>query len=481
MASNRAGLLSGGAGFLSRVVAQLSTFAVMLVAARLLSVEAFGHFALASLFLFLAKALFYVGPYEYLLKSPATPPPSAECYSANLVLVVVLSALLGLASLVAPSFFQTASVSKLILALVPSLFFVATVAWYEAILLRKLAVRRYYAANLAGDLVGGGVAVALLIAEFGVLALVAQTYARLAVLLLAYFRVHPNLPRAVYKPDAIREILEWSRARYGAVTLNFVTAYGADFVVGAILSPAAAGLYRASHRIVAALTDLFAQPLQKIAQANLSARVARGGALDTSWLSMLAAGGAIGWAALVGLAMTADDLVPLILGEKWSAAAPIVVALCAIKAFTLLDAVTTSFLVSTNSQGEMFKVQLTAALMVVPLALLAAPFGPVAVAWAAGIASMTMSLRYGWMVAKKSRADRATFGRFWSTAIPPALCVALALLAGNLFASATALQSIVIAGLFGSIGLGVGLLISGRRLLDAIGSLSHQAVTEPAE
>ena len=62
MTSNKDGIVSGSIGFLSRAVVQLLIFGVTIVATRQLSIDEFGSYALASLFLIVARALFYVGP-----------------------------------------------------------------------------------------------------------------------------------------------------------------------------------------------------------------------------------------------------------------------------------------------------------------------------------------------------------------------------------------------------------------------------------
>lgn len=476
MSSNQAGIVSGSVGFASRALVQLLMFGVTIVATRVLTIDAFGAYALASLFLILARALFYVGPYEYLLKSKPDPQLYSACFSANLALAGLSGCVLAGCYFMAPLVFETDVVGLLIALLAPSILLVATTAWYEAMLLRSGRVRQYYLGTLIGDICGATVAVGLLLNDFGVKSLVVQTYARLFVLLLFYVlgaKDHPGFGHGIKR---IAEILSWSRARYAAVLLNFTSAYGADILLGALLSPAATGLYRASSRIVSSLTDLFAQPLQKIAQTNLSARFVREQDLGNSWLTMLSGVGAIAWSALLTLAYLASDLVPFALGEKWSPAVPVVIAFCVIKSFSMLDAVTTSFLVCHDRQHAMLGVQIGAAAAVIALALAFAPWGATAVAIAVGAATTAMSIIYGVMAMRISQQGAEALISLARTSAPPVLCVAFGLALMDWFTPGLKGETAILAGMMAALfGFAIGSYAVRYRMLSAIGSLGHAA------
>lgn len=478
---NRAGLVSGSVGFASRGIVQVVLFGVTIVATRSLSIADFGAYALGSLFLVLARQLFYVGPYEYLLKAQAEDNLQGACLAANFVQAVVLAALLGGIWLASPWLFDSPDVGRILALLVPTVFLVALTAWYEAVLLREVRVRRYYATTLVGDTVGAVVAVAMLARGYGVTSLVAQAYARQVVMLVLFLTATRQPPSAAAPWPLVVQVLRWSRARHAATLLNFTTSYGADLVLGVSLSPAATGLYRAANRIVSALTDLFAQPLQKIAQTNLSASFVRRYDMGTSWLTMLSGVGAIAWSGLLTLGFLARDLVPLALGAKWAPAVPIVVVFCVIKAFSLLDAVTTSFLVCHDRQRVMLWVQIASAVSVIVLGYVASAWGPQAVAIAVGLASTGMSLAYGAMVMRLSCADRGAVQDLLRTAAPPVLSVALALGLLNLMAPGLSGLPAVVAGL-GCAGLAflVGAFTVRHRMLSAIGSLGHHGAPAAA-
>jgi O-antigen/teichoic acid export membrane protein len=392
----------------------------------------------------------------------------------------LISVVLALMYFVAQQMFATNNVSTLIALLAPSIFLVAITAWYEAVLLRGLRVRRYYLSTLIGDCLGALLAVILLLKGFGVLSLIVQTYTRLIMLLVLYAIGTTERPSFGGKWADIRKVFDWSKERYFSVLLNFTSTYGADVILGVLLSPAATGLYRASSRIVSTLTDLFAQPLQKISQTNLSARRAQDKGLDTSWLTMLSGVGAMGWAGLATLGFLADDLVPLALGEKWAPAVPIVICFCAIKSFMLLDAVTTSFLVCHDRQKSMLRVQITVALAVLISAWLTAPYGPIWVAVVVGSITAAMSLVYGAMVVRLSKAGTEAIVDLFKTSAPPVIGVVLAITLLDFFAPGLGRERAVLWGLVAAIfGFLIGVYGVRARMLTAIGSLGHLREVTP--
>jgi O-antigen/teichoic acid export membrane protein len=432
----RAGLASGSTGFLARAVSQLAVLGITIVASRVLGTATFGAYAIALAFSYLSRNLLYVGPYEYLLKSPLTPTLAASCLIANVGLAVVMAGLVAVLSLFAEPLFGTPDVGWLLVRLAPTFLLVAVSSWCEALLLRDGDMRRYYLTIVIGDIAGAVVAVACLSAGLGLAALVIHAYVRMGTMTLLYlayrgFRIETGGSRG-----EVGGVLAWSRARYGASLLNFGSGYGADLVLGLLLSPAATGLYRAASRIVSALSDLFAQPLLKIAQTNVSARLAAGEGPGLGWLAMFGGIAAVAWAALAGLALGAGDIVPFVLGEQWHPAAPLVAVFCAARGLLLLDAVTTPLLVAVDQQRFMLPIQTAAAVAVVAASVALAPWGPMPVAMASAVIALAMSSLYARRALRLAAAPAPAFGAALAVAVTPALGVAAAWAGSELAAAA---------------------------------------------
>ncbi len=137
-------------------------------------------------------------------------------------------------------------------------------------------LRAYYAVTASAELIAAACAIALLFLGFGVYALIAQLYCRAALLLLGYLVLQRPPLGAPLTLATMRELASWSSHRYAGVFTGFFSNYGADFIIGALLSPAATGLFRAGSRIVTAVSDIFSQPITMIATTAYSRRAATG-------------------------------------------------------------------------------------------------------------------------------------------------------------------------------------------------------------
>jgi len=254
-------------------------------------------------------------------------------------------------------------------------------------------------------------------------------------------------------------------------------------VLGIMLSPAATGIYRAANRIVFALSDLFVQPLLKIAQTNVSGRVARGLGPGSDWLGMFAGVAAVAWAALATLALAAHDIVPFVLGPQWDAAAPLVVIFCFARALSVLDSATTPVLVASDQQRFMLRIQVAVAVAVIAASAALANRGPSAVALATVAISLCLTTLYARRALLIAGARLRAVGGAVSIALAPALGVTLAALLSSRFPFSIDGPGVEAAVRIGAMAVGgtIGLVFVGKSLLRALAALGAPVLTEGYE
>ncbi len=360
----KGGAMTALTAVLVRASNQIVLVVVTLIAARFLTPTDFGVYAIAAALTTLVRNLLYSGAFEYLLKAKDLKQASTACLIVNFVLSLGLCIVLGLFAMVSHLFFGSERVGLFIWALIPSNFVAAYSAWQEAQLLRDKKISRYYIATAIAEVLAAVGVLSMLAAGLGLVALVAQIYFRFGALIIFYRLV--QRPARLTRPDwsEVKAVWAWSLARYGAVSVTFVSTYGADIILGAVLSPAATGLYRASSRIVTAAADMFAQPIRMLSLTAFSDRASRGLGTGDLWPRMMAAMAFVAWAALAGLALVADKVAPLVLGPQWHGAGPIITILCCVRMFGLMDSVTTPLLVAASRQHAVFWAQAVSACVV---------------------------------------------------------------------------------------------------------------------
>lgn len=463
--------MTAGVGIAARGANQGVMIVVTLVATRFLDPAAFGVFALAAAGVTLIRSLLHVGAFELLLKSPEPERLSRACLVVNFGLAVVLSiVLVGGAGLAAP-LLKAPALFVLLLWMAPSNLFAAFTAWQEAQILRGQGVRRYYAVTIAGELVSGAAAVGLLMAGWGAMALVAQAYVRTLFLALGYCILQrPQFSGPVSAP-VLNEVLRWSHSRYTAMTTNFISNYGADFVLGALLSPAATGLYRAGSRIATSVSDLFSQPAMLMATTSFSRRSANGLGSGDIWPGILLLLTAVGWPALAGLAVTAGELAPLILGPAWKGAGPVIAVLCIARAASLLTSVASPYLVTYDRQSVVLKVQIVTMVATVVGLFVTARFGVIAAVASVAAVQVASNLWLLWEVIKVSNPPRNLLLGGAAIAAGATLVTGGAAMAVLTLMPETVVRLPAAIGL-GILGWGVIVLIARRNLMSGVASLN---------
>lgn len=386
------GALNAVTGVLSRGSSQIVTFLLTLVAARYLMPAQFGIFSLAAIATTLIRTLLYSGAFEHLLKAPDARDEATECLLVNVLVALATSGLVVVGALIARLIAGPSVLTDLLLVLLPSNLIAAFAGWQEALLLRTKRVRLYYGATLTAEVVAMAAAVLLFKAGAGIWALAGQIYFRNLSLLILYLVISRPVLSSRFSRAKTKEVLSWSLHRYGTLLLSFGSTYAADIFLGIFLSPAATGLYRASSRLVTAIADMIGQPTRLIAMTIFSARAARGETSGTVWPGVFAVAALFGWSALAGLAAGAGTFVPLVLGEKWIAAVPIVAILCIARAFTVLDSITGAALVAADQARVLLYRQTIAGATLLVTLTIVAPFGVIPVTIATAAVALANSL-----------------------------------------------------------------------------------------
>jgi O-antigen/teichoic acid export membrane protein len=328
--------------------------------------------------------------------------------AVNFIVAAGLTAPLVLLVPFSAHVFGAAAVGPVLLALTPSNLISALAGWQESLVLRTGKLKTYYGVLVASEVLAGVVALVLLTLGYGLYALVAQIYVRNTAGLLGYLPLGATRFSERFSVGKTVEVMRWSVSRYLSVVLNFASTYGADIILGLLLSPAAAGLYRASNRIVTAVSDVIVQPARMIAMSAFSALAADGRGAEREWASFTTIAAVCGWSALGGLAVCAPMLVPLLLGPQWSGAAAIVPILCAARATVLLDALSGTMLVTYNRQRALFALQVAGTGITLAALLLSSRHGLVMASFgvlAASAATSLMILLYAWRAFPASAAE----------------------------------------------------------------------------
>lgn len=192
-------------------------------------------------------------------------------------------------------------------------------AWLtRALLMRPLATR-----STISTLVGGLVGIALAVAGYGVMALVAQNLAVAVIGTIILWAACPMRPRLRFSREKARDVLFYGRHVGVTGAANFFNANADIMVIGLALGGAATGIYTVGKRALLAANLMLARALSRVALPVFSQLKGDPPRLAKAFLKIVSATSSITTPAFVGLAIVSDEFIFLLFGPRWAAAADV--------------------------------------------------------------------------------------------------------------------------------------------------------------
>jgi O-antigen/teichoic acid export membrane protein len=322
MSSLRAAAESGLAWTaLSRWGARLSGLAALLVVARYINPAQFGLAALTTSILVLVQVLAEAGLATYLVGTRRDDQRTlSTAFWVNLLLAALLGGLLVLG---APTLERASGVAGLAQTLrwVPlALVALGVSAVPEALLQQRLQFGSLAVRELIGVLAGAVVAVVLAVSGAGVWALVAQSIVQQiagAIVLLCTVRWRPSfvldlgalVPMASFgSKSAVTSLLAQVRDRVE------------DFVLGSTAGASAVGNWAVASRGTRLIADLTNSIVQTVSLSLLARLNHDREQMNAAYSRMLSLSMVALVPALTLTAMTVPDLLPMLVGDQWTAA-----------------------------------------------------------------------------------------------------------------------------------------------------------------
>ncbi|WP_260928967.1 oligosaccharide flippase family protein [Novosphingobium sp. 9] len=192
-----------------------------------------------------------------------------------------------------------------------------------ALLVREMDFRALFTVNAGSALAGNGTALALAACGFGASALawgVLATAAARAILANWGRPVRPRRPRDM---ASVRPMLGFSSMSFVLSASAAVGQRSQDLIVGRLLGIAATGLFSRASALAGQLTTLVTGAIGSVFYAAFARKRDAGEPLAEPYLHLVSCYTVLNWAAMIGLALTAEPLVMLLYGPNWMGSAPL--------------------------------------------------------------------------------------------------------------------------------------------------------------
>lgn len=385
----------------SILVKQGSRVVVGIILARLLTPEEYG---LAGLVLVFSSLIFIFSD----LSLGAALVQRARITARDLstvfwvsVGVGVTCTLVGVA--VAPlvaDFYREPAVQPLFIAVSVSFVIVSLGATQEALLVRAMDFRSLEIRQMVAALLGAAAAIAVAAAGGGAWAIILQQVVVVAVSTVMMWVVTPWRPRFMFSRASLQDLGTFGGNVFGSRLIFYLNRNADSLLIGRFLGPAALGAYSLAYNVILLPFSQVAGPLEQLlypAFTRLQDEMER---LAQAWLRVLRLIALVNMPVLFGLVLLADEFVPVVLGEQWEEAIPVIQILGAVGIVQSLQALNGSILQALDRTSWLLRYSIVFTVVTVSAFAVGVPFGIVGVAAALGIASVFLEPLYALITAR---------------------------------------------------------------------------------
>lgn len=191
-------------------------------------------------------------------------------------------------------------------------------ATHSALLQREMNFRAISLRVAASMLLGGTAGVAVAAAGYGAWALVVQAMVIAVVSTTLLWRTQPWRPQLTYSLQSLRTLGAFGGKIFGVRVLEYARNNGDKLLIGRVLGSAPLGVYTVAFNIHLLPVSRFVVAIQSALLPALSRLQDDRARLASAFLRVTRVVAAIIVPTLAGVIVVAPDLIPVLLGDRWS-------------------------------------------------------------------------------------------------------------------------------------------------------------------
>lgn len=381
----------GAIGALGKIFLQFFT---QIFLARLLGPTEYGLFAISVLVVSLSNFLSDIGiAYGLIQKKDVSDSDVRFVFTWQIIIGVIISGAISLLAGPVAAMFGEPRAANVIGPLAIVCLINAVTAPSMNLLKRRLDFKRLQTAQLAGYIIGYivvGVPLALVHPDVSSLVIAWITQASVALVIMYSGARHPLKPLLWYAEG-------FSTVCYGLTVLatnltNWSIQNIDRVIIGKVFSVRDIGLYSTAYNLLYTPTTTLLGILQPVFFSSSARLVDQSSAQKGTYLTAQAIIALTLLPAYTMVAMRADDIIHVLYGEAWNAAAPLLVPIAFAMPMVLMWGMSTPILWTTGHATREFKSQLPLAILWTSAAWLASQISLEAVAWTAFLFSVMRTI-----------------------------------------------------------------------------------------
>lgn len=383
---------------------EVLTFLVLITLARLLSPDQFGIVALAAAFVFVCREIINWSISRTLVQLKDAEPEHFDS-AFWVTLTITTGCAIGLLLCAKPigRLFESDLLADLIPWMAPILILSGVEIVQESWIMRELKFKALAKRALIAITLGGATAIALAIAGYGLWSLVAQHLVISLVNTVLIWWFCDWRPRFRISSRHLRQIFHFGKYMSGTSVCYMLGSRAYIFIIGLFLGPAAVGLYNVGQRIRRMLINAIPGAMARVYLPSMSRMIEQDpAAFPGAFSDALRFSAILSLPVFAGLACTAEEVVLVMLGEKWIDGIPVLRFLALAGFLQAGLTVSITAVIALGRADLEFKTAVVGTIVRVGLILIAVHWGIVAVAAAEALSVLLVEGVYIWFVIRCS-------------------------------------------------------------------------------
>ena len=315
--------------FAERCGAQLVSFVVSIVLARILSPEDYGTIALVTVFTAILKVFVDIGLGTALIqKKDADDLDFSSVFYFNFIVCLVLYAVMFLAAPYIALFYEDSTLTSVIRVLSLTIVISGVKGIQQAYVSRNMLFKRFFFSTIGGTIFSAFLGIGMACAGFGVWALVAQQISNTAIDTLILWITVKWRPKKVFSWQRLKYLLSFGWKLLVSALLD--TGYNnlRNLIIGKLYSPTDLAFYNQGDKfpkvivtnINASIDSVLLPTMSNVQEDRERVKQMTRRAIKTSTYIMAPL--------MMGLAFCAEPIVRLVLTDKWLFCVPFLRIFC---------------------------------------------------------------------------------------------------------------------------------------------------------
>jgi O-antigen/teichoic acid export membrane protein len=243
-----------------------------------------------------------------------------------------------------------------LLAALSATFLIAALgAPQQSLMLREMDFRRVEMLPMGGAVAGGIVAVVVAALGGGAWAIIVQYMVTTVVTTGLVWLRSTWRPRFAFSLASLRDLGGFSIYMLGHRMLFYTQVNGDRFLIGRFLNTSALGVYAVAYNTMLVPASKIGGPLQRVFSPAFSRLQDEPERIAATWARVTRLMAAVSVPALAGLVVVAPDFVPVVLGDHWIKAVPVVQILAWIGIVQALQTLNSDILMARDRTRTMFR------------------------------------------------------------------------------------------------------------------------------